>query len=230
VEAHKTSENDMVAFSGLKKRGSTESAGEPPATKQKTASPLDPPDEMEGDNPTLAAEDDDPTLATEDDGEEVDIGSCDMQLLIVNFVDVGEAYAKTVLDEADAATFDWEGVRTCLQYLRYERGFRMLGVAPQGFKGADSWSGSECTLPEDVQTLCDSMEEPSCKASQCSSHTLALAKSKRCRFVDLKAKPRRAVEALRLPYAFDAAAGTFTTLDSASGDQQLRQLVKDDST
>lgn len=209
VEAHKKTDGDRVASSGLKKRASTESAGGPPATKQKTTARLDPPEEMEGDGLTLEAE---------DDGEEVDVGSCDMKLLVVNLVDVGEAYAKTVLEESDAAAFDWEGVRTCLQYLRYERGFQMVGVAPQGFKGADSWSGSECTLPEDVRTLCESMEEPSCKASHCSSHTLALAKSKHCRFVDSKAKPRRAVEALRLPYVFDAAIGTFTALDAASGD------------
>jgi len=199
-----------VVSSGLSKRVSTESAGEPPVKKHKTTPLLDPHNEIEGESPTLAAG---------DDGDEVDMSSYDMQLIVVNFVDVGQAYAKTVLEETDAAMFDWEGVRTCLQYLRYERGFRLVGVAPLGFKGADTWSGSDCTLPEDVRTICDSMEEPSCKAAQCSSHTLALAKSNTCRFVDSKAKTGRTLEALRLPYVFDAAAGTFTTLDTSSGDQ-----------
>jgi len=222
VKKHKTLEEVRVTSSGPKKRGVADSEDEPPATKQKMTSPADPPDEMEGDDLSLAAED-------QDDGEEVDMSSCDMQLLVVNFIDVGQAYAKTVLEEGDAK-FDWEGVRTCLQHLRYERGLRMVGVAPQGFRGADSWSNSECTLPEDVRDLCDSMEEPSCKAWQCSSRTLALAKSKCCRFVDSKAKPQRALVALRLPYAFDADAGTFTALDATSGDQQPEQQVWDDST
>jgi len=161
--------------------------------------------------------------------------SYDLQHVVVNFIDVGRAYAKTVLrkDAADGDLFDWEGVRTCVQHLASERGLEVLGVIPKGFEGEDSWSNTKSGVPEDVRTFCESVEEAS--SSLCSVHTVARAHRQNCRFVDNSSQStpegvelcdeecrswlEKCRDVVQIHYTYDPDIGTFKTVEgSGTGD------------
>lgn len=157
--------------------------------------------------------------------------SHDLDHVVVNFLDVGQSYARKVLQKEaeDGELFDWEGVRTCVQHLASERNLQVLGVMPKDFQGEDSWSNTRCGLPEDIRTFCELVEESS--SPSCSAGTVTLAHRENCRFVDgedntacegaglcseeCRAWMEKSQALLRIRYAYDPDIGTFNAAEGS---------------
>lgn len=182
-----------------------------------------------------------PTNAKDLEGRPYDLHS-----VVVNFVDVGMSYVKSVLaknPKHKGDDFDWEGVRRCVRYLRAEREMEIFGIIPEDFQGQDGGSGHRCGLPIDIQLMCEMVEEAlpspySGEAGAAREMTIERAYTKNCLYVDggvnssglltCHAKCRawltRCMELLQLRYYFDSKLATFDVFDGNVGTGTLVRM------
>jgi len=85
-----------------------------------------------------------------------------LKTIVVNFANVGAAYAKKVLKRTphsgDQMLFDWEGVRRCVMYLT-QKGLKVVGVIFENFWATDNDSPNKKEIPVDIRNACESIEE-----------------------------------------------------------------------
>uniref|UniRef100_A0A7S2VIX3 DCD domain-containing protein n=1 Tax=Zooxanthella nutricula TaxID=1333877 RepID=A0A7S2VIX3_9DINO len=158
-----------------------------------------------------------------------------LQLVVVNFANVGASYASTVLKKDNKRgdrLFDWEGVRKCLKCLTQELGLQAVGCIMENYWGPDNGSAQK-PIPDDIRAMCSSIQEtPSLTGKNHKSAddemTIKCAWRRNCRFMDndnyrdwLKEMRDNRVrnwienhqEMLQMRYFFDSDLGTFDTLD-----------------
>lgn len=169
----------------------------------------------------------------------------DLQSVVVNFVDVGMAYAKGVLGKSPKRSshdFDWEGVRRCVRYLATEREMQVFGVIPEDFQDQDGGAGHRCGLPMDIQLMCEMVEEAlpepySGQDGAAREMTIERAYSRNCLYVDsgngaaplacdarCRAWLDRCRDLLHLRYFFDSILGTFDVFDGNVGTPTLARM------
>jgi len=158
----------------------------------------------------------------------------DLKHIVVNFANVGASYAMTVLGkdpECGDKVFDWEGVRRCVRYLRFQLGMQVIGVVFEHFWGSDR-GGPKRELPVDIKTMCASVEETPRltgrnQKSADNEMSIKCAWRRNCRFLENDSNEwlteirnekcrvwlEKTQEALRMQYCFDGL-GNFTTLDA----------------
>lgn len=160
----------------------------------------------------------------------------DLQRIVVNFANVGQAYATKVMkrDPAKASwLFDWDGVRRCVTYLTKKLEFKVVGVIYENHWGTDRDSQQKVECPGDIKRMCESVEEtPRIQGSNHSNAdvemTIKSAYHRNCRFMDndnykewkqhLRDERCRkwldnCQDLLQMRFFFDSGVGVFETLD-----------------
>jgi len=158
-----------------------------------------------------------------------------LNLVVVNFANVGASYAGRVLKKDNNRgdrLFDWEGVRKCVKCLTQELGLQVVGCVFENYWGPDR-GGPQVPIPDDIRAMCNSIQEtPSLTGKNHKSAddemTIKCAYRRNCRFMDndnyrdwlremrdqrIRNWLQDCQEMLQMRYFFDTDLGSFDTLD-----------------
>jgi len=183
-----------------------------------------------------------------EDCEDTEGRKYNLQTVVINFANVGATYSKKCLGR-DPETgknmqhglLDWEGVRRCCRYFK-SKGMKIVAVIHENFTATDNNSVQKRPLPQDIEKLCESVEETprlpgEHNKSADDEMTIKCAHRRNCRFLDndhyrdwkqqLRDDDCRRwlgthADLLQMRYYFDKGMGSFDLLE---GNMSLSMLA-----